>query len=84
MCRSTFAAELHSCLDAVGTACVINSALTEILSGVRTAAQLVHLQDTGSHSLRIDVAIDAKSVWDAVAADEAKCSDQLVLLHLCK
>ena len=78
VCRSTFAAELHSCLDAVGSACVINAALTEILTGVRTASQLSELQDSGGHSLEMDVAIDAKSVWDAVVADEPKSSDQLV------
>ena len=32
VCRSTYAAELHSCLDLAGTALVINAALSEILT----------------------------------------------------
>ena len=31
VCRSTFAAELHSSLDLLGVACVINAAITEVL-----------------------------------------------------
>ena len=84
VCRSTFAAELHSCLDAIGSACVINAALTEVLGGVSSAASLAAKQDVGAHSLALDVVIDAKSVWSAVGNDKPECTDQLVLLHLCK
>ncbi|CAE7496221.1 RE1 [Symbiodinium sp. CCMP2592] len=78
VCRSTFAAELHSCLDAIGAACVINAALTEVLNGVSSATELAAKQDAGSQSLALDVAIDAKSVWAAVGNDTTTCTDQLV------
>ena len=49
-----------------------------------SAASLAAKQDVGAHSLSLDVVIDAKSVWSAVGNDKPECTDQLVLLHLCK
>ena len=54
VCRSTFAAELHSGLDLVGLAMVINAALCEVLQGPQTAASLVAMQDAGSMPLELD------------------------------
>ncbi|CAE7799125.1 pol, partial [Symbiodinium sp. CCMP2456] len=82
--RSTFAAELYSSLDLLGVACVINAAITEVLQGPKTAAQLVEMQESGNHSLLLDAVIDARSVWQSAASDEPKCGDQLVALHLHK
>ena len=84
VCRSTFAAELHGCLDILGTANVINSALTEILSGAKSADELSKMQDEGTHSLDLDTVIDAKSVWQSATSEELRCNDHLALLHLCK
>ena len=80
VCRSTFAAELHSSLDLLGVACVINAAITEVLQG----PQLVEMQESGNHSLLLDAVIDARSVWQSAVSDEPKCGDQLVALHLHK
>ena len=84
VCRSTFAAELHGCLDILVTANVINSALTEILSGAKSADELSKMQDEGTHSLNLDTVIDAKSVWQSATSEELRCNDHLALLHLCK
>ena len=84
VCRSTYAAELHSCLDLLGTAGTINATMSEILTGAKTAAQLADAHDAGTQSLRMDLAIDAMSVWQSVVGEEARCSDQLCMLHLCK
>ena len=84
VCRSTYAAELHSCLDLLGTTSVINAAFTEVLKGPHDASKLADMHDAGLSCLRIDVVIDAMSVWQAVTGEEAKSTDQLVLLHLCK
>ena len=84
VCRSTFAAELHSGLEPIGLAMIINAALTEVLTGPRSAAQLVELQDSGKHALELSLMLDAKSVWSSAIGDEAKCMDQTVYLHLLK
>jgi hypothetical protein len=84
VCRSTYAAELHSGLDLVGLAMVINAALCEVLQGPQTAANLVAMQDAGSMPLDLDLVIDAKSVWVSASADEPKCSDSAMMLHLMK
>ena len=81
VCRSTFAAELHSALDLAGLAMIINSAITEVLTGSKNAAQLVELQETGENALKLSLIIDAKSVWSSTIGDEAKCTDQTVYLH---
>ena len=84
VCRSTFAAELHSSLDLVGTAQVIRSVLSEILEGPQSAAKLADELEEGRCCIRLDAVIDAMSVWQSVVSEEPKCTDQLVLLHLCK
>ena len=45
VCRSTYAAELHSALDIVGVGFVISSALNEAMQGVQTAAVLSQWQE---------------------------------------
>ena len=84
VCRSAYAAELHSCLDLLVTSCVINAALSEILTGSKSSSQLADAFDSGRQCLKVDLAIDAMSVWQSIVAEEPKCSDQLCLLHLCK
>ena len=84
VCRSTYAAELHSALDLVGLGMIINSALNEVLLGCMPPAKLVELQDTGQNALKLWLLIDAKSVWSSAIGEEAKCTDQTVYLHLLK
>ena len=84
VCRSTFAAELHSCLDLFGLAVVINATLTELLNGPQTSAQLAKALDDGSNALLLDMVIDHRGLLDAAASDENKSTDSAVLLHLMK
>jgi len=70
--RSTFAAELYSLLDAFGHALVIDMLMTELRSGPLSAAELAKMQDLGRYALPIDVYIDAKAVYDAIAAEVTK------------
>ena len=84
VCRSTFAAELHSCLDLLGLANTINSAMTEVLQGPQSASKLADMHESGEGCLKLDAIIDAMSVWQSVTSEEPRCNDQLVLLHLCK
>ena len=82
VCRSTYAAELHSCLDLAGTALVINAALTEILQGNASAGALLTRQEGMNNALELDLLIDARSVFSSCEAEEVKCTDEAVMLHL--
>ena len=84
VCRSTFAAELHSCLDLFGLAVIVNSALTELLNGPMSAGQLATALDNGTNALFLDMVIDHRGLLDAAASDENKSTDSAVLLHLMK
>ena len=84
VCRSTYAAELHSCLDLAGMALVINAALTEILQGNASASALLMKQEAMNNALELDMLIDARSVFSSCEAEEAKCTDSAVMLHLLK
>ena len=82
VCRSTYAAELYSCLDLTGLAATINLAFTEILEGISSAAVLAERQDSGKMSLRLDCVIDARAVLDSVTADEIRTpNDKIMLIH---
>ena len=70
--RSTFAAELHSMLDAIGNALLLNLAFTEIQLGHVTIEGLAQMQEQGRLHLEVKVYIDAKSVYEAVCADPIK------------
>lgn len=84
ICRSTFAAELHSCLDLFGLAGIVNATLTELLQGPRSAGQLSRELDSGSSALPLDMVIDHRGLLDAASSDENKSTDSAVLLHLMK
>ena len=84
VCRSTYAAELHSALDLMGIATIINSAMTEIHTGPKTAVELVRIQDSGENALKLFLILDAKSVVSGAVSEEPKCTDQSVFLHLLK
>ena len=84
VCRSTYAAELHSALDLMGLAMIVSSAMTEILTGVKSAAELVSIQESGQQALKLFLILDAKSVVSGAISEEPKSADQSVLLHLLK
>ena len=82
VCRSTFAAELLSALDIAGLALRINSAMTEVLEGCTKATTLLAKQECMTHALEINLIIDAYSVWASATAEEVKCTDANLVLHL--
>ena len=82
VCRSTFAAELHSALDLSGLALTINSVMTEVLQGPCSATKLLEKQESMSHALQVSLVIDALSVYTSAAGEETTCTDQTMLLHM--
>jgi hypothetical protein len=81
--RSTFAAELHAMMDAVGQALLLNASITEILEGGLDAAQLAKRSESGDLQLAVDVYVDAKSVMTALAANPVKVpAEKTLYLHL--
>ena len=85
VCRSTFTAELYSALDLAGLANNINLALTEVLTGCKSAIDLAAIQESGQHAIQSDLMIDARAVFDAVAAPDPKSTtDKLMLIHVLK
>jgi len=82
VCRSTYAAELHSALDLVSLALLINTAVTEILHGVMEASQMVLALDAGKLTIPADLYIDARAVFDSVTAKYVKTpADKILLIH---
>ena len=81
VCRSTYAAELHSALDLIGIACIINSAFTETLNGTCSSRELATLQDKGGYALTMNLFIDAMSVFSSVTASTIKTPCDKMLLH---
>ena len=82
VCRSTYAAELLSALDIAGAAMQINSAMSELLQGCMSASQLLSKQESMTHALQLDVILDAFSVWTSACAEDVKCTDGAMMLHL--
>ena len=85
VCRSTFSAELLSCLDLCGLALNISMAMTEVLLGPKSATELTDGLNAGKLALETEVVIDAASVYDAIAAADVKCpSDVSMHIHIVK
>ena len=81
--RSTFAAELHSMLDAIGNALLLNLAFTEIQLGHVTIEGLAQMQEQGRLHLEVQVYTDAKSVYEAICADPIKVpTEKTLYIHL--
>ena len=82
VCRSTYAAELHSALDLTSLALLINTAITEILCGVMSASEMVITLDSGKLTIPVDLYIDARAVFDSVTAKHVKTpADKILLIH---
>jgi hypothetical protein len=80
--RSTYAAELHSLLDAVNQGLVLIYALTELRSGALTALDLVKRLGAGDWAIPMSACIDAKAVFDNIVADVVKTPyDKHLLVH---
>ena len=85
VCRSTFTAELYSMLDLLGLASNINLAMTEVLTGCKSASELAAIQENGQNTLELLAFLDARSVYDCVAAADTKSTtDQMMLIHALK
>lgn len=85
VCRSTYSAELFSALDLIGMALNISLGLTEVLSGVQSAAKLSEVLEGGRNLIPLDCIIDARSVLDSVSQNEVKTpNDRVMLIHALK
>ena len=85
VCRSTYTAELYSALDLIGLSSIINLALTEILTGSKSAISMANIQETGQNALEVDLIIDARSVFDSIiSVDTKSTTDRLMLIHALK
>jgi len=81
--RSTFAAELYALLDAVGQGISLNMTVTEIFQGALTVQELAQKQETGGLYPQLDAFIDAKAVFDGIAADPVKPpAERNLYIHL--
>ena len=81
--RSTFAAELHALLGAVGQAVLINLAITELYRPIGCAGNLAKLQDSGELWPPLEAFMDAKAVFDAIAVDTVKIpTEKNLYIHL--
>ena len=82
MCRSTYAAEIHSALDLLGLGMLIQGTVTEMLTGTLSANQLLDVHNGAGHAIPLHLFIDARSVFDSVTAKNVKTpADKILLLH---
>ena len=82
VCRSTYAAELYSALYLVGLASNIDSAMTEVLTGCKSASKMVDLQESDQNAFDMDAVLEAPAVFDSIAAVDVKATtDKLMLLQ---
>ena len=85
VCRSTFTAELYAALDLVALANTINLAMTEVLTGSKSASMMADIQETGTNALESDLFLDARAVFDCIVATDTKTTtDKLMLVHALK
>ena len=85
VCRSTFAAELHSHLDGMNQGLLIQTVLTKIALGPLSAAQLSELLETGSLLQLTEACLDARSVFDTATAPHASVpADKHLHVHVLK
>ena len=72
-------------MDACSQAIIIAGFLEEVYCGSMTAYSISHMVDKGTNKTKLHLIIDAKSVYDAVAATEVQPpSEKLLLYHLQK
>lgn len=82
VCRSTYAAEIHSALDLVGLGMLIQSTITEVLTGTLSALELLEVHNNAGHAVQMHLFIDAKAVYDSITARNVKTpADKILLLH---
>ena len=88
VCRSTYSAELFSCLDLAGLAMNVSMTMSEILMGTMSAGELATLHESGNLALSclsLDVVIDAAAVFENLITEETKTpTDPSMLIHYCE
>jgi hypothetical protein len=82
--RSTFGAEGNSMVDIIETAKGLALAMEELLSGPQTGQQMYNIELEGRFTIGIESVTDARSLYEAVKAGEAKvpAEDSLILCIL--
>ena len=82
--RSTFSAELNGLIDSLEIAILIQVALHQIYVGCTTdSATMAKMLDEGKLQPPLDAVIDAKAVFDAIAAiDACNPTESSLKLHL--
>lgn len=82
--RSTFSAELNALSDAIDIGRLIALTFSELLRPYPQASVLVKLEEQGSFVIALHAVVDAKSVFDAIAAPEIKTPTEVSLvMQLC-
>ena len=82
VCRSTYAAELHSALDLTDLALLILGTLTEVLLGAQTPLGMLEIHNSGQYAVVCELFVDARAVFDSVTARTVKTpADKIFLLH---
>ena len=82
VCRSTYAAELHSALDLTGLALLILGTLSEVLLGAKSPLEMLEMHNAGDYPVECELFIDARAVFDSVTAKTVKTpADKIFLLH---
>ena len=82
--RSTFAAEINALLDALESLIILQLAMHQVENGTHESAeQLMEKLEQGALSPPIEACIDARSVFDAIAASDITTPQEASLkLHL--
>ena len=80
--RSTFSAELNGVSDAYEFGKLIGMTLAELVSPHPQARSLIHLEETGSLPVPVDVVIDARSVFDSLKAPEIRPPTEISLVMM--
>ena len=80
--RSTFSAELNGFSDTLEFARLLALTMTEILNQAPSASQLTAWEEKGMLTLPIHGVIDARSVFDALAADEIRPPSEISLIMM--
>ena len=82
--RSTFSAELNALSDAIDIGRLIALLFSELLRPYPSASALVKLEEQGRFVIELQAVVDAKSVFDAIAAPEIKTPTEVSLvMRLC-
>ena len=82
--RSTFAAELNAAVDTIDIATIVQFTLEEIFNPGSSKPELMQeLYSTGKLHFPMEISIDAKAVFDAIASQEySPPAEATLVLHL--